>query len=129
MNSDESFLMSSASPTLSELLAIAAKFRDDRDWAQFHTPKDLAANLCIEAAELLELTQWRSGESLTAHLKAPAMREAIEDELSDVLLTLLLFAHDQQIDLAGSFARKMKKNEAKYPVEKAKGRSEKYDKL
>ena len=121
--------MSRPSVTLDELINTAARFRDDRDWAQFHTPKDLAANLCIEAAELLELTQWRSGAALTDHLKTPAMREAFEDEMADVLLTLLLLAHDQQIDLASAFERKMKKNEAKYPVEKAKGRSEKYDKL
>ena len=115
--------------TLDGLIHAAAKFRDDRDWAQFHTPKDLAANLCIEAAELLELTQWRSGPALTDHLRTPPTREAFEDEMADVLLTLLLLAHDQQIDLAGAFERKMKKNEAKYPIEKAKGRSEKYDKL
>jgi NTP pyrophosphatase (non-canonical NTP hydrolase) len=117
------------SPTLTDLIAVAAKFRDDRDWKQFHSPKDLAANLCIEAAELLELTQWRTGEALIDHLKSPPMREAFEDEMADVLLTLLLLAHDQEIDLASAFARKMKKNEAKYPVEKSKGRSEKYDRL
>ncbi len=116
-------------PPLSQLIAAAARFRDDRDWAQFHTPKDLAANLCIEAAEVLELTQWRSGDDLTNHLRSPAGREALEDELGDVLLTVLLLAHDQQIDLAAAFANKMRKNEAKYPIEKAKGRNDKYDKL
>lgn len=115
--------------TLNELTAEAVRFRDDRDWARFHTPKDLAANLVIEAAELLEVTQWRSGEDLAKHLASPAGREAFEDELSDVLLSVLLLAHDQKIDLAKAFARKMKKNEAKYPVEKARGRAEKYDKL
>ncbi len=118
-----------SSITLDDLISVAARFREERDWAQFHTPKDLAANLCIEAAELLELTQWRGGEALAKHLATPAVREAFEDEMSDVLLTLLLLAHDQKVDLAAAFARKMKKNEAKYPVEKAKGRAEKYDKL
>ncbi|MEX2216291.1 MAG: nucleotide pyrophosphohydrolase [Phycisphaeraceae bacterium] len=99
--------------TLADLLAVAARFRDERDWAQFHTPKDLAANLCIEAAELLEITQWRSGEKLDQHMADPQTREAFEDELADVLLTVLLLAHDQKIDLAAAFARKMKKNEAK----------------
>lgn len=121
--------MSEPSPTLTDLITVAARFRDDRDWKQFHTPKDLAANLCIEAAELLELTQWRSGDALTTHLQSPGAREAFEDEMADVLLTVLLLAHDQQIDLAKAFARKMKKNEAKYPIAKARGRSEKYDRL
>lgn len=117
------------STTLDDLLAAAVRFRDDRQWAQFHTPKDLAANLCIEAAELLELTQWRSGEQLQQHLADPAVREAYEDEIADVLLTVFLIANDQKIDLAAAFTRKMKKNEAKYPIDKARGRNDKYDKL
>jgi NTP pyrophosphatase (non-canonical NTP hydrolase) len=115
--------------TLDDLTAMSLRFRDERNWAQFHTPKDLAANLCIEAAELLEVTQWRSGEELRKHLASPEGREAFEDELSDVLLSALLLAADQKIDLAEAFRRKMKKNEAKYPVERAKGSAKKYDKL
>src|SRR5688572_31522695 len=103
-------------PTLEDLTAVAVRFRDERHWAQFHTPKDLAANLCIEAAELLEVTQWRSGEELQRHLSADAGREAFEDEIADVLLSALLLAHDQKIDLAAAFTRKMRKNEAKYPI-------------
>jgi len=116
--------------SLAELSAMAVKFRNDRNWAQFHTPKDLAANLVVEAAELLEVTQWRSGDELAKHL-APGGpgREAMEDELSDVVLTVLLLAHDQQIDLPAAFERKMRKNEAKYPVSKARGSNAKYDKL
>jgi NTP pyrophosphatase (non-canonical NTP hydrolase) len=115
--------------TLDDLTAISLRFRDERDWAQFHTPKDLAANLCIEAAELLEVTQWRSGEELRQHLASPPGREAFEDELADVLLSTLLLAADQKIDLADAFLRKMKKNEAKYPVDKAKGSAKKYKEL
>jgi NTP pyrophosphatase (non-canonical NTP hydrolase) len=121
--------MSSKQTTIEDLAASAVKFRDERDWAQFHTPKDLAANLCIESAELLEVTQWRSGEDLKKHLASGPGREAFSDELSDVLLSVLLLAHDQGIDLAEAFARKMAKNEAKYPVDKAKGKREKYDAL
>lgn len=115
--------------TLDELTAVAVRFRDDRNWAQFHTPKDLAANLCIEAAELLEVTQWRSGDELQRHLASAEGREAFEDELSDVLLSILLLAHDQRIDLAAAFTRKMRKNEAKYPIQKSRNRAEKYDRL
>jgi NTP pyrophosphatase (non-canonical NTP hydrolase) len=117
------------SPTLDQLAALAVAFRDARDWARFHTPKDLAANLCIEAAELLELTQWRAGEDLDRRLAEPAVREAFADELADVLLTLLLLAHDRGIDLSRSFLHKLAKNEAKYPVDRAKGRCDKYDAL
>ena len=115
--------------SIAELTATAVRFRDDRNWAQFHTPKDLAANLAIEAAELLEVTQWRSGDELQRHLASPEGREAFEDELSDVLLSLLLLANDQQVDLPAAFTRKMAKNEAKYPVEKARNRADKYNKL
>jgi NTP pyrophosphatase (non-canonical NTP hydrolase) len=115
--------------TLAELTAMSLKFRDQRNWAQFHTPKDLAANLCIEAAELLEVTQRPSGDELKKHLASPQGREAFEDELSDVMLTVLLLAHDQKIDLPAAFTRKMKKNKAKYPVGKARGNNAKYDKL
>lgn len=117
------------SRTLADLTAAAVRFRDERNWAQFHTPDALAANLCIEAAELLEVTHWRRGESLQRHLQSPEGREAFEDELADVLLSLLLLAHDQRIDLAAAFDRKMKKNAAKYPVDKARNRAEKYDRL
>jgi NTP pyrophosphatase (non-canonical NTP hydrolase) len=114
---------------LARLTQEAVAFRDERHWAQFHTPKDLAANLCIEAAELLEVTQWRSGAELQQHLSSPEGRQAFEDELSDVMLSLLLLAHDQGIDLAAAFDRKMVKNRAKYPVDKARGSARKYNQL
>lgn len=109
--------------TLTDLTAAAVRFRDARNWSQFHTPKDLAANLCIEAAELLEVTQWRVGKQLQRHLSSAEGREAFEDELADVLLSVLLLAHDQQIDLAAAFTRKMTKNEAKYPAPEVRGRT------
>jgi NTP pyrophosphatase (non-canonical NTP hydrolase) len=115
--------------SLADLTAVALRFRDERNWTQFHTPKDLAANLCIEAAELLEVTLWRSGEQLHRHLASPEGREAFEDELADVMLSLLLLAHDQKVDLPAAFMRKMAKNEAKYPVEKARDNAAKYDRL
>jgi NTP pyrophosphatase (non-canonical NTP hydrolase) len=115
--------------TIAQLLAKSIAFRDERNWQQFHTPKELAINLCLEAAELLEVTQWRSGEALEKHLSSPAGREAFEDELSDVLLSVLLLAAGQGVDVASAFERKLVKTAAKYPVEKARGRAEKYDVL
>lgn len=113
--------------TLEELTAAAASFAEERDWRQFHTPKDLALGLTLEAAELAELMQWKNGDELTAHLAAN--REALEDELADVLWYTLLLAHHQGVDLAAAFERKLAKNAAKYPIDKARGSAAKYTEL
>jgi dCTP diphosphatase len=102
------------------------KFRSERDWAQFHNPKDQALSLCLEASELMELMQWRNGQELLHHLKKPDIREQLGDELADVLGWVLLIAHDQNIDLAAAFDRKLAKNHAKYPIHKARGKADKY---
>ena len=99
-------------------------FRRERDWEQFHNPKDQILSLTLEAAELLELAQWRQGEALERHLQE--CKEEVADELCDVLGWVLLIAHDRGIDLREAFEAKVKKNEAKYPVDKAKGRATKY---
>jgi NTP pyrophosphatase (non-canonical NTP hydrolase) len=113
--------------TLSQLTKLLLKFRDDRDWKQFHNPKDQALSLTLEAAELAELMQWRNGKDLEKHLKSN--RERLGEELSDVLGWVLLLAHDQGIDLTKAFERKVKINCQKYPVAKAKGVATKYTEL
>jgi NTP pyrophosphatase (non-canonical NTP hydrolase) len=100
-------------------------FRDQRDWKQFHTPKDQALSLVLEAAELLEIFQWKNGDELDRHLESN--RAALEDELADVLGWLLLISADQGIDLAAAFEKKLAKNCAKYPVERVRGSAKKYD--
>ena len=100
------------------------RFRRERDWEQFHNVKDQVLSLTLEAAELLELAQWRQGEALEKHLALH--REAFEDELCDVLGWVLLIAHDRGVDLPSAMEAKMRKNEAKYPVDKARGRATKY---
>lgn len=114
-------------PTLSELTALVTRFRDEREWRQFHNPKDMAISLCLEAAELLEHTQWRGGKDLEKYLEAN--RGPVGEELSDVLYWVLLLAHDLQIDLGAAFRAKMAANAAKYPVERARGSRRKYDEL
>jgi NTP pyrophosphatase (non-canonical NTP hydrolase) len=101
--------------------------RRERDWGQFHNVKDMAVSLSLEAAELLELTQWRNGEELNAYLAQS--KEAVGHELADVLYWTLLIAHDLDIDLREAFVRKMSINESKYPVGKARGSSRKYTEL
>lgn len=114
-------------PTLDDLAARALAFREARDWAQFHSPKELAIALSLEAAEVLELMQWKQGPELQSHLADN--KEDLADELADVLHALLLLAHDQQIDLAAALAAKMEKNARKYPVEKCRGKAVKWNQL
>ena len=115
---------------MDSLKAIAQRivaFRDQRDWKQFHTPKDMLLALTIEVAELAELMQWKSGAQLAEALEM--QRSELGDELADVLYWVLLIAHDLRVDIGQAFERKMAKNESKYPVELCKGRSDKYTQL
>ncbi len=104
-----------------ETIDMVLKFRDDRDWKQFHNPKDLAISLNLEAAELLEVFQW-SGTDLECAEK----RAKIEEELADVLQYSILMADACGLDLDEIVRKKVRLNEQKYPVSKARGRKDKY---
>ena len=97
------------------------KFRNERDWEQFHNAKDLSLAISIEANELLEQFLWKNPEE--------ANIEKVKEELADVLIYALLLADKLQIDVESIVLAKLKKNAEKYPVEKAKGTSKKYDEL
>ena len=116
-----------SSTTLAELTDRCLQFRAERDWAQFHTPKELAISLVVESAELLELMQWKKGPQLQEHIDKN--REAISDELGDVMHSILLLANDLGIDLTAATQRKLDKLGQKYPVEKARGKPRKYTEL
>lgn len=107
-----------------ETIQRVLKFRDDRDWKQFHTPKDLAISMNLEAAELLEVFQW-SGTDLECRDKLDKVRE----ELADVLSYCILMADVCGLDLDEIMNEKVSKNEAKYPEEKARGNAAKYTEL
>jgi NTP pyrophosphatase (non-canonical NTP hydrolase) len=110
--------------SMSDITALqkeALAFRDARDWAQFHNAKDLAAGLSIEASELLECFLWKDAKSAD-----PAK---IREELADVLVYALILAHEAKIDIPSAVREKLANNAIKYPVDKAKGRSDKYDQL
>ena len=107
-----------------ETIQRVLNFRDDRDWRQFHTPKDLAISMSLEAAELLEVFQW-SGADLECRDKMGQIRE----ELADVLSYCILMADVCGLDLDEIMNEKVGKNEAKYPVEKARGSAAKYTEL
>ncbi|MBF1115384.1 MAG: nucleotide pyrophosphohydrolase [Solobacterium sp.] len=100
------------------------KFRDDRDWKQFHNPKDLAISISLEAAELLEVFQW-SAEDVTCSDKI----DKIKEELADVANYCVLMADACGLDLDEIIREKIKRNEEKYPIEKSKGSKRKYTNL
>ena len=109
-----------------DLLAELLSFRQKRNWEQFHKPKDLAISLSVEAAELLEIFQWKTNEEVAA-LIATESKQRIEDEVADVAIMLSFLCHDLSIDLNSAVRSKLEKNEVKYPVHKAYGNSQKYD--
>ena len=114
---------------LRQLTAELLRFRDERNWAQFHSLRQLIVSLNLEAAELLELTQWKNDAEMAALPVDAASREALCDECADVLLYLLLIAENAGIDLEAAARAKLVKNAAKYPADKAWGTSRKYDQL
>lgn len=118
--------MTDNSTTLAELKAKVQSFCEERDWDQFHDPKELAIGLITEAAELLEHFRFHSPEQVAARLADPKAREEIEDETADILFFVLRFSQRNGVDLATALARKLDKNARKYPVELAKGSNRKY---
>jgi NTP pyrophosphatase (non-canonical NTP hydrolase) len=108
------------SDSIKELQALVVKFRDERDWKQFHSAKNIASALNVEAAELLEHYLWTED---------PRWPEKVGEEASDILYHLLLFCEEAEIDLGKAFVKKLEKNRKKYPVEKAKGSPKKYTDL
>jgi NTP pyrophosphatase (non-canonical NTP hydrolase) len=112
---------------LKNLIKKIIKFRDDRDWKQFHNAKDISISLVLEATELMEHFQWKKVEELDDYIKKN--KDKIEEELADVLYWVLLLSHDLKIDLKKVLEKKIKINEKKYPVEKSKGKYNKYTEL
>lgn len=100
------------------------KFRDDRNWKQFHNPKDLALSICLEAAELLEVFQWSGSDTV-----CESKKDKIREELADVLNYCVLMADVCGLDMDEIVREKIRKNNEKYPVEKARDSAKKYDEL
>lgn len=112
---------------LADLQKLIRTFIDDRDWDQFHNPKDLSISLALEAAEVMEHFQWKNEKEMAEHIVK--MKTEVGEELADVFYWVLLLANKLDIDLVEAFTNKMDKNVAKYPVEKAKGSHKKYTEL
>lgn len=112
---------------IQEITEKIKKFRDERDWMQFHNHKDMALSLTLEVAEVLEHFQWKSPNEVEEHAKK--CRHEISGELADVAMYLFELADNLDIDLAKAIDTKLEINAKKYPVSKAKGKHTKYTKL
>lgn len=111
------------------LKEMAVRFRDEREWKQFHTIRNLAMGLAIEAAELQELFLWKSDHEAQTLLEDGAARQRLKEEMADIFIYLLYMSNDCGIDLSEAVMEKIAMNGKKYPVEKSRGSSKKYDEL
>ena len=121
--------MKDADTHLQEIKDRVLAFAKERDWEQFHAPKNLSMAIAAEAAELMEHFLWQSPEASHSDMKAENLRSRVEEELADVFIYAIEFANVTGIDVATIIDTKMNRNAEKYPVEKAKGRSVKYTEL
>jgi dCTP diphosphatase len=117
--------MNDTTTTLEQLKTKLKQFVEERDWQQFHSPKNLSMAIASEAAELLELFMWVDNKESVARLQEK--RQEVEDEVADVILAVLAMASRYDIDVAQAIERKIKKNAQKYPVELVKGKWKKYN--
>lgn len=115
--------------TVAELKEAVKKFRDERDWERYHTPKDLAVSISIEAAELLELFQWKDRQEIQGMLEDPKYKARIKGELADVMNYCLALSNTLDMDMSEALLEKVRDNSEKYPVEKTKGNYKKYTEL
>lgn len=102
--------------TISDLRQAVDRFVRDRSWERYHTPKNLAMSVAIEAAELMERFQWYSSEESIALMKDAEARNAVSDELADVLIYCLALANQADIDLSGAILSKLDRNAGRFPV-------------
>ena len=112
---------------MQDLIADIRKFNREREWEQYHSPKNLSMALSVEVAELLEVFQWLTEEQ-SRHLP-PTKKQAVEEEIGDVTILLLALADELGVDVLEAARKKLERNRAKYPVEKSRGRAEKYNEL
>ena len=118
-----------AKPSLDSLMEIIREFRDERDWSQFHTPKNLAAAIAIETSELQECFLWKTDSDIDKALGDAKKRQSVVDEVADILLFTLLLADRLDIDITDAITNKLSDNAKKYPISLARGNSQKYTEL
>lgn len=111
------------------LLKKIQKFRDERDWMQFHNPKDMAVAITIEASEILEHFLWKNNDEISKYLSNKKNEEEVADEIADTLSFIFELADNLGIDIEEAMENKSRKNSKKYPIKKARGNATKYTKL
>jgi dCTP diphosphatase len=116
----------STEDSLSHIQNFIQKFAHDRDWDQFHTPKNLIMAATSEMGELAEVLQWKSDEEVVAYLKSVEGKERLSEEIADVMIYLLRLCQKTDIDVLHALREKIRKNELKYPVDISKGNAKKY---
>ncbi len=121
--------MTDRETSLQEIKDKVLAFARQRDWEQFHSPKNLSMAIAAEAAELMEHFLWQSPEQSGRDVRTGELRVKVEEELADVMIFAIEFANMTGIDLAAAIEAKMRRNAEKYPVEKSRGVSTKYDEL
>ena len=113
--------MNDKNTTVDNLKVFVKNFVDERDWSQFHNPKNISMALAIEASELMDIFKWDSNDESEKKMFADISRQEAIDELADVIIYSIAFANKHGIDISDAILQKMKKNEKKYPSEKFKG--------
>ena len=113
--------MSDRNTIIEELKQLTESFVSEREWEKFHSPKNLAMSISIEAAELMELFQWLSLDEAKKLMESGELRENAIDEVADILIYAIAFCNRNKIDISDAIKQKMKKNIKKYPTEKFKG--------
>lgn len=128
-NMRKSDAISDREATTYHLRQLVQEFIDERDWAKYHNPKDLAISIAIEAAELMELFQWMGEKEAQSILENAERSARLEEELADIIILCLSLANVSSIDLARAVTKKLEKNRDKYPVHLVKGNYRKYTEL
>lgn len=113
--------MNDKTTKISRLKSLVGKFVRERDWEKFHSPKNLAMSISVEAAELMEIFQWLDTKEAALLLKKPKKAEHIKEELADILIYLISFCNLNKIDLAAIVADKLRKNKARFPAKQVRG--------
>ncbi|WPJ96840.1 nucleotide pyrophosphohydrolase [Coraliomargarita algicola] len=121
--------MNDSDTQIQEIKDRVLAFAKERDWEQFHSPKNLSMAISAEAAELMEHFLWQGSEASRSDIASGKLRTKVEEELADVFIYAIEFANVAGLDIAAIIEKKMQLNGEKYPVEKAKGRSVKYTEL
>ena len=116
--------MNDTKTTIKQLKEIVDKFIDEREWAQFHSPKNCSMDIAIEAAELMELFQWCDNKD--SYNIAQNKISDVQDELADIIMGVLCFARSTNIDITQALIKKLEKTARNYPIDKAKGKNCKY---